>query len=210
MAFVVKNTTSFSLWDLFCPHFCIGCGAIGELLCGCCKKNIKYVKSNPQGPKDLWIMAEREGVLAELISIYKYQSTRAAAGILAELLAEKLPDVKGVTVIPLPTISRHIRQRSFDHTKLLAKKLARFKSWQTEDLLSRVNNTVQVGASAKKRLIQARSAYIVSGVVDKSADYLLLDDVWTTGASMLAAKTVLRSAGATKIRMAVIARSNLE
>ena len=40
---------------------------------------------------------------------------------------------------------------------------------------------------------------------DSDVNYLLLDDVWTTGASMLAAEKVMRAAGAKKVMGVVIA-----
>ena len=37
---IVKNTTFISPLDLLAPHSCRGCGAIGTILCDCCKNNI--------------------------------------------------------------------------------------------------------------------------------------------------------------------------
>lgn len=49
MGFVVKNTTICGVLDLLCPHSCRGCGQLGEVLCGCCKKYIleRYVPICP-------------------------------------------------------------------------------------------------------------------------------------------------------------------
>ena len=92
---------------------------------------------------------------------------------------------------------------------LIAKRLARLKSWQCERLLVRTKDTVQVGANRTERLSQAEGAYEMRRGVRLEAGkvYLLVDDVWTTGASMRAAKKVLHEAGAKKIRLAVIATS---
>lgn len=57
----------------------------------------------------------------------------------------------------------------------------------------------------KQRQHQAEQAYEMMAPVDKRATYLLLDDIWTTGASALAAARVLRQAGAKKVIMAVLA-----
>ena len=135
-----------------------------------------------------------------LIEIYKFRSVRAVAAVLAEMMGSVVPD--GWTIVPLPTIQRHIRERGFDHIGLVAKKMR----MPVEKVLVRNKNTVQVGASREERASQAKEAYRALKI-DSSKNYLLLDDVWTTGSSMMAAAQKLREAGAKKIGIAVIARS---
>ncbi len=154
----------------------------------------------------------REGTLAKLIKDYKYQSVRAIGAVLVELLDEMIREedlaklgVEEMVVVPLPTIGKHVRQRGFDHTLGLAKKLAKRRGWKCEKLLRRKTDTVQVGSTMKQRQHQAEQAYEMMAPVDKRATYLLLDDIWTTGASALAAARVLRQAGAKKVIMAVLA-----
>ena len=69
-----------------------------------------------------------------------------------------------------------------------------------------MNNSVQVGADMETRRKQAAEAY---GAVDVEPNkrYLLVDDVWTTGSSMLAACETMRAAGSKNLAIAVIARS---
>ena len=102
---------------------------------------------------------------------------------------------------------RHIRERGFDHIDVIANKMACEDRFRVRRLLYRNNNTVQVGADAEKRKEQAQKAYAIRGSVDTDANYLLLDDVWTTGSSMLAACNLLRACGCQKINIAVIAKS---
>ena len=71
-------------------------------------------------------------------------------------------------------------------------------------MLDRVNNTVQVGASKEERQRQAMLAYKVNQIIESSATYLLVDDVWTTGSSMIAAEKILKTAGAQRIVAAVL------
>ena len=66
---------------------------------------------------------------------------------------------------------------------------------------------MQVGADAEQRRRQAKLAYGICGEIDISKSYVLIDDVWTTGSSMMAAVNVLRSVGVKKIYGAVICRS---
>lgn len=159
----------------------------------------------------LFAVGWRRGVLKKLVSEFKYKSVRAAGEVLAEMLDETIPDLTKllpegaeVVVVPLPTIGRHVRERGLDHTMILARKLAKKRGWKCERVLERAADTVQVGAKAKERQEQAKRAYEVVKEVDPSKWYLLLDDVWTTGASMKAAEQVMREAGVEKIMGAVI------
>lgn len=154
----------------------------------------------------LWAFGWREGVVKKLIEQYKYQSVRAMGEVLAEMLDISIPkglDEK-VVIVPLPTIGRHTRERGLDHTGILAKKLAKRRDWQVQKVLKRATDTVQVGAKVAEREAQAKKAYMVQGEIDKEAQYLLLDDVWTTGASMLAAAEAMREAGAKSLYGVVV------
>ena len=235
MANIVKNTTFPSLLDLLAPHSCRGCGTLGTVLCDCCKKNIinshfnfcpicKAKKSTPSCPHcpDLpgtFIVGSRQDLIGQLVSDLKFHSVRALAKPLAEILnailLTELPDNnQKLILVPLPTIKKHVRARGLDHTLLIAKHLARLHlNCSVERLLIRHQNTVQVGADAATRRSQATSAYTLNPKlkIDHTATYLLLDDVWTTGASMLAAAKIAQKAGIklANLKLAVLAVSSL-
>lgn len=225
MSFIVKNTTFCSLIDLVCPHSCRGCGAIGKPLCECCKNDIILAHldfcPNCQHPlknffcencglPPIFAVGAREQLLGRLIHDYKYHQVRALSFELADILNQVLPVFDDeVLVVPLPTIRRHIRERGFDHTLLIAKKLARLRGFKVSPILMRAKNYVQVGADHETRKLQAKEAYELTGAVNPNATYLLLDDVWTTGASMKEAIKKLQQAGVLKIAGAVLAVSRL-
>lgn len=225
----VKITTHFNPLDLFAPHSCQGCDHIGTVLCNRCKK---YILDNtpticpkckavlPTHSTDhpcrlgfpVYSIGERSGLLDQIIHAYKYDSIRALAMPLAELLNAHLPEdlAESSVIVPLPTATHHIRARGFDHTLLLAKKLAHLRHVKIGQPLVRNKNTVQVGASKVSRLSQAASAYEIAhnAIINKETTYILLDDVWTTGASMTAAVQKLRAAGAEHIIAAVLSISS--
>ena len=227
----VKNTTFTSLLDLVAPHSCRGCGRLGDIICDRCKNNIitnqlhvcpncktktkthhcKKCKTLPP----TYIVGERSSLIGKLVHDYKYHSICALKKPLAEILDQTLPNTTNKTIIvPLPTISRHVRERGFDHTYRIAKQLAKIrgKNYQTQKLLLRSKNTIQVGADRSTRLTQADSAYTISPKIkiDPTATYVLFDDVWTTGASLKAATKKLRQAGAKNIIIAILALSRLD
>ena len=224
---IVKNTTIIGPFDLLAPHSCRGCGLIGKPLCDCCKKNIINNHqnicpvchqlnptgkcSNCQSLPPTFIVGHRDDLIGTLVHDFKYDSLRALALPLAEIIHHILPTTDNSIIVPLPTIGRHIRERGFSHTDLLAKKLAKLHPHSTAlPLLTRTKNTIQVGSSRKTRIANASSTYGLApkAKIDPSAAYILLDDVWTTGASMQSAYAVLKQAGASKIILALLARSD--
>ena len=229
MPLIVKNTTFPSLLDLLAPHSCRGCGLIGSPLCNRCKNYIynqhhnfcpRCKASTPTGIcdhcKDLpptFVATERAGLIDELIHDYKYSSNRSLAKPLADVLNNCLPDsICPVTIVPLPTISKHLRSRGFDHTRLIAKRLTKLhKDWRVEPLLLRANSTVQVGSTKKDRVSQASKAYEINPKIkiNPKSTYLLIDDVWTTGASMEAAVKKLQQAGVSQIAIGILAVSTI-
>lgn len=230
---IVKNTTFPSLLDLLAPHSCRGCGLIGNVLCNRCKKYILSTRQNlcpickqtnstgicPNCTNDpsleplppTFIIGTRTDLLGSLVHSFKYQSVRALALPLAELMNACLPTPNNNTyIVPLPTITRHIRSRGLDHTLTIAKQLTHFHSnYRLAQLLTRANNAVQVGTDARTRLIQANSAYQLNPKhkIDPLSTYILLDDVWTTGASLRSATKKLQQAGVNRILLSVLSLS---
>lgn len=218
MSIIVKNTTFPSLLDLLAPHSCRGCGCLGEPLCSRCKNYIQTQhrhicpncknpvpapKDNPHTPvrcpncpnlPPIYALGAKNTLLGTLISDYKYHSIRPLGRTFAELLDTILPDFNTpVIIVPLPTATHHIRARGIDHTRLIARHLAHIRHYSTLELLIRAKNTVQVGSDKQTRLTQASHAYSINPTIkiNREATYLLLDDIWTTGASIRAAINLL-------------------
>ena len=216
MGFIVKNTTKCQIGDLLCPHYCRGCGRLGEVLCSRCKKNLKLAQNfcpkchnvanercaDCKIPFEKFYMCNwKDSLLGDLAKSYKYQSIRALTPVFVELL-EQLPFLKkekNLILVPLPTTNLHIRERSLDHTYKIAHKLAKRNHLKCQKIISRKNNSVQVGKAAKERWQQAKESYEIIGKLDKNATYVLFDDVWTTGASMCEAAKLMRKCGAKRI-----------
>lgn len=215
------------LLSLIAPHLCCGCGQTGALLCESCKYDIetcdtercilcerpaaRYICRSHEGVTGGWYVAERTGPLEALIDKYKFDGARAAYHPLAHLLADRLPDLPSDTVIvPVPTVSSHIRQRGFDHMALIGRRLAKVRGWQYAPLISRKTSARQRGAGRAQRFKQATVAFEVRGEVDARRPYVIIDDVATTGATLQAAIRVLQCAGAETIYVAVIARQPLD
>lgn len=221
----MKNTIFGTIGEILCPYSCISCGKVGGLLCCRCKKYIisgnnwrclccgerlvGRICNQCELPflKQYYI-GERTDLLKELVNLYKYQSVRCCSTVFSDLFFDCFGDFsKKAIVVPLPTIRRHIRERGFDHTKLLAKRLVWRCGGNVTPILKRKNNTVQVGMDAETRRDQAEKAYCVSGILNNGEEYVLLDDIWTTGSSMLAACREMKKAGAKNVSVVLVAKS---
>jgi predicted amidophosphoribosyltransferase len=98
--------------------------------------------------------------------------------------------------------------RGYDHAALLACAFARRRNLGFTTVLGRADDSVQQGASKAQRLAQAKRAFRCDAT--KSVPHLLIDDVFTTGATVRYAAEALRNAGASEVYVAVLSRQLLE
>jgi len=221
------------------PHICKGCKVIGATLCSRCKSYIlgqnwrKCIKCSglvsnndffasgnlcgkcaPGLPfTQVFVVGERIEILKRLVGDHKYFSERESAHAIAELISGILPQElpADLTIVPLPTIARHIRERGFDHTKLIVQHLSRIRKIPVNTrILRRTDNASQHSADYKTRLVQAEKAFFVSPRTKIPSKILLVDDIYTTGATVAAAARILRQHGAREIWLAIAARQTEE
>ncbi|MBC7564972.1 ComF family protein [Candidatus Saccharibacteria bacterium] len=158
-----------------------------------------------------WVVGIRSGALQRLIGGFKFKNVKSSSFDLADLLHSCLPPLPSSAVfVPIPTTAAHIRERGYDHMLLIAQQLAMLRHLPVGQLLVRQHSLVQHRADRTHRLIQARTAFGVSGYIDPKATYILLDDVVTTGATIEQASLVLKNAGATTIWVASTSRQPLD
>lgn len=208
--------------DLIAPHYCCLCGTIGCLLCEHCKQNITDEimyrcpdcgNPNVSGQcqschlpyQAAWCALERNTGIKRLINQYKFNHVQLAQYTLAELLdiiAPQLP--QNTVVVPVPTISAHIRQRGYDHCLLLAKRFAQRRNLVCSSLIKRQSSSVQLGSNRYQRTKQAQHAFVCPYEL-LDLPYCIIDDITTTGATVKAAAQSLRQAGAKTIFVAVVA-----
>jgi ComF family protein len=152
-----------------------------------------------------------DGPFARAIHRFKYEDHPELAQPLAELLAHeasaflrRAPPV----LVALPLHARRFRERQYDQTQLLAGALAKATGRRAPvGLLSRTRETQrQVGLSEAERAHNVAEAFTAAPSVVGQA-LLLVDDVFTTGATTRAAAEALQQAGATHVEVLTIARA---
>ena len=161
-----------------------------------------------------------EGGLRELIHLLKYGSVRPAARVLGRMLAEAIAELKldfqggSIPVIPVPLYRSRIREREFNQAEIIARAAIKFMAAPEYlslclGVLERKRETLsQTGLTTHQRRENVRGAFAVTQPeVVKGREVLVVDDVFTTGATVSECARVLRRAGATKVWVATVART---
>ena len=148
-----------------------------------------------------------EGVLRELIHLYKYGRIKTLARPLGALLAAALPrDERFDAVTPVPLHWRRQWQRGFNQSELLARAIARRRGVPVIHALKRARSTVaQAGLSNTGRRQNVAAAFRPRRTVEGKR-ILLVDDVMTTGSTAASCALALKRAGAAKVALLTVAR----
>lgn len=149
------------------------------------------------------------GPARPFVHSWKERGIRPLASIAAALVDDAVPTPAAdlITYIP-PDADRSIRRG--DHpAERLARGLA--KRWQLEarPLLERTRTVGrQTGLAREERRRNVRGAFrVISGRESVPARVILVDDVYTIGATVSAAATALRAGGAREVHVVTFART---
>ncbi len=166
-----------------------------------------------------------QGTLRALIHRLKYDGMQPIAHALGVRLAEAIlslapeaPSSMIVVPVPLHTGKRH--QRGFNHAERLASAAVQAvriqrPGWNLSlatGVLERQRSTAsQAGLSPRQRRENVRGAFFVPRpLAIQKADVLLVDDIYTTGATARACTRALLAAGANSVWVATLARAQRE
>jgi len=156
---------------------------------------------------------EYKGLAKNVIGKIKYRGVRDMYATLVEALVS-LGEFSVLAndewwVVAVPLHKRRLRWRGFNQAELLAERLAGYFGWEYgKGWLVRTKYTKpQVNLVRKERLVNVKGAFDLSGEAGrlKGKNVLLVDDVWTTGATMRECGKVLKRAGAKKVWGLVVA-----
>ncbi len=222
--------------DLLFPWSCAGCGRAGSPLCDACAQSITPMSRDgcprcgnalespglcavcaalPVDPLTFArSAAAHEGVLRRAIHNLKYNHEPALAPLLARYMVAALADpawqphlARGLTVVPVPLHARRLAQRGYNQAELLARALAAAAVLPfAPELLARERDTrPQVGLNAHERRQNVQSSFVAHPAV-AGVHLLLIDDVFTTGATLRDCARAALAAGAFTVCALTVAR----
>ncbi len=160
------------------------------------------------------------GPLREVVISLKFRGRTCVVPFLSRLLAQRwaaegesswpLPLSDVDALIPVPLHPERLRWRGFDQATLLTRRLAPAVGkpvW--EDCLRRHRPTLpQIGLNPQQRRENVKNAFTVpdAGAV-RGTSLLLVDDVYTTGATANDAARALKAAGAGAVYLLTVTRA---
>lgn len=158
--------------------------------------------------RTLFVLGEAGRVL---VHTFKYEGGRWLLPDIARV-AERVPGfleaLKGAMLVPVPLFPKRQHERGFNQSRLLAEVFAKTAGAQVAEVLRRTRETAsQTRLSRAERFKNMRGAFAVKEGVELYPweRYVLVDDVFTTGATLNACAQALKAAGAEKIDIATLA-----
>lgn len=201
------------------PAQCCCCGRHGLSLCAGCKRRLQALPAaplrtllpTPAGPPlRVYSAAVYSGAPQKLLVHFKHGDTPQHAALLApslrrtlaaalQELTRRAPQKAEFVVVPLPSRTSRVRQRGYDHLTLLLQHAGLDPARLVPALRPAPGRQGQVGLSAAARRANAARLTLRSRATPRlrGKQIILVDDVCTTGASLLAAQQTLHQAGFT-------------
>lgn len=200
------------IFDLIFPKDCLECGSPGKYICSSC-----LAKVRPSGWHDRNILSiwKYEGVIRKAIIGLKYKYATEIVAELVDLSVQRLSTVcrsPSAVLVPIPLHWYRQNFRGFNQAEMIGKKIAEKMGWQfIPNLLIRKKSTtpqVQLKGSARRQNL--RGAFVFNSgrrplAVDRR-QFIVFDDVYTTGSTLLETTKVLKRARVQKVWGLTIAK----
>lgn len=190
--------------DLLFPPRCAGCGRVDTRWCAECQAALDATEIDlRRGRLPPFAQSAatgiHEGKLQQAVHALKYADALALAAPLAQRMATSLIPLHWTfdLIAPVPLHPQRLRERGYNQSALLADALAKIAGIPCDlTVFERVRDTPpQVGRSRKERQANVAGAFTADSRIAGAAA-LVIDDVFTTGATLQACARAALDAGA--------------
>jgi predicted amidophosphoribosyltransferase len=196
--------------DLVLPRRCAGCGASGCALCPACRGLLSAAPLGsappdpcPAGMPEVVAFSPYGGEVKRLLLQHKEHGRLGLAPALGSALASavRLLGEGPLVLAPVPSARSAVRARGHDHAWRLASQAARALrargvAAEAARLLAPARRTHdQAGLSTAQRAANLRGALVARPGRSRGVPVVVVDDVVTTGATLVEAARALRAAG---------------
>lgn len=204
---VLIHTRCLEKMKLQTPPYCMKCGTAivgseGKLCAGCREKRHGFVRG-----RSLYeyrsaaqsIYRFKYGNRQEYATAYAQQINDYLGGFLRNLNAD--------AIVPIPLHKKRLAKRGYNQARLLSREISRVSGIpEIKDLLIRTKNTAPMKIlSAPERQKNLKNAFIVRKNSVKLKTIILVDDIYTTGATMDEAARALHEAGIPEVYFVALA-----
>lgn len=210
----VNNIINFVLETLF-PSKCLSCGKKNEILCDLCVSKIKPAERETE-EKIFSVFDYRDPVIKKAIwelKYYKKKHTAERLGqLLHEFLLEEIANMRSINsgqafcIIPVPISNKKTRLRGYNQSYAIAKSFCEHSDDKIFELKNNIiTKEVETLPQARLKNRQDRLKNIkgVFGIKNKKEikgrTIIIIDDVTTTGGTILEIMKILKQAGAKKV-----------
>lgn len=197
-----------TLTDLVFPPRCAGCGRVDTRWCGRCQQAIDQIPllADVEIVPPLTGIAStglHAGKLQDAVHALKYTDTPLLAAPLAARMAARLTGLAWTIdmVVPVPLHRTRRQSRGYNQSELLAQRLAnQLKLPMVSNALTRNRDTrPQVGLTREQRRANVHKAFYGEAALLAGRTILIIDDVYTTGATLSACAQAALDAGAVAV-----------
>lgn len=203
-------STLEALRDVLVPPRCAGCGGAGSWYCVGCRDGSDPI-TRTIGALTLTASGAHEGPLRDAIHRLKYGNEPGLASELGGLIAARVAadlaiGVRMDAIVPVRLHPARERERGYDQARALAAAVAAATGVPLRPALHRLRTgPAQATLGQHERQANVRGAFAgVAGSL-RGLRVALIDDVATTGATLLDAAAAARACGARGVRAYVVA-----
>jgi ComF family protein len=167
-----------------------------------------------QGDLPLFAWGKYEGTVKRSIGKLKYDGHQQIANLYGEWLGDSWQKTQPIViptkiiVMPIPLHAEKMASRGFNQAELIARSFCQITAAKLDLSLQRTRSTVaQFGLSKSARQENVDGAFAIDpkSNLKPGSTVLLIDDIYTTGATVRAAASVLRSRQINVCGVAVVA-----
>ena len=199
--------------DLLLGSACPGCDRPGWGVCAGCLRELRGPPIEiAAGPPRVVAACDYRPLLARIIPRFKDDGALHLDRLLGELLARavlELAPPPSTVLVPVPSLAGAVRRRGFDHAARICAVASRGTGLARGAPLWRGRaGADQRGLGRAERAANLAGSMTARRARDGAGPAILVDDVYTTGATAAEALRALAEAGIAVVGVAVVARAD--
>ena len=202
-----------SLLEIIYPHenYCIICGE--EDCKGICDKCINSI-SKTENNEFIDSYGYYSGVLKKLIIKFKFYSDFTAGEILADILSEYIVsnyDIENYVITYVPLTKKAKKKRGFNQCEYISKKISKNIGVECIELLIKKRETKeQKTLSKSERINNIYNVFEINKNINNiKKNIIVIDDVVTTGATLMEIYKVFCEKGIKNVKLLTLAKSTI-